>query len=282
MNLQALLTHKFDAKTVSYNDRDTMLYALSLGAGDPAHLEQDLNLVYEKNLVCLPTITAVLAHPGLWMTAAQFDIKLVKLLHAEQRIDFYHSIPPSGEIRAEYRVSAIIDKGPDKGAFMHFDKDIYNTANNELLCTVRACYLLRGDGGCGSFGEAPAALAAVPSGEPDIVSEIAIDERAALIYRLNGDRNPLHVDPAIAKQAGFAKPILHGLCAYGVAGLALTRAIDGDVNRIASLGLRFSAPVYPGETLVIEGWRSAAGIHFRASSKERQQIVLNNGFMALR
>ena len=282
MNLEALMTHKFESKIAQYDDRDTMLYALSLGAGDPAHLEQDLKLVYEKNLVCLPTIAAVLAHPGLWMTAEQFDVNLVKLLHAEQRIDFYHSIPASGEIRAEYCVSAIIDKGADKGAFMHFDKDIYNTANNELLCTVSACYLLRGDGGFGSFGEPPVALAAVPKGEPDFVSVIAIDERAALLYRLNGDRNPLHIDPAIAKQAGFAKPILHGLCAYGIASLALTRAIHGEVNRIASLGLRFSAPVYPGETLSIEGWRSNAGIHFRAIAEERNQIVLNNGFMGLR
>ena len=281
MNLQALMAHKFDTKTVSYDDRDTILYALSLGAGDPGHLEQDLNLVYERNLVCLPTITAVLAHPGLWMTAEKFNINLTKLLHAEQRIDFYQNIPPTGEVRAEYRISAIIDKGTSKGAFMHFDKDLYNTVGNELLCTVRSCYLLRDDGGCGSFGEAPAALAVVPSGEPDIISEIEIDERAALIYRLNGDRNPLHVDPTIAKQAGFTKPILHGLCAYGVAGLALTRTIGGDVNRIASLGLRFSAPVYPGETLVIEGWHSDVGIHFRATAKERNQIVLNNGFMGL-
>jgi len=282
MNLDALLAHKFEAKTVTYDERDTMLYALSLGAGSSPHEEVDLNFVYEKNLLALPTISAALAHPGAWMTDPKFDINLVKLLHVEQRTRFYQAIAPSGTIKAEYRVSAIVDKGAAKGALMYFDKDLYNAINNELLCTVKSCYLLRDDGGCGEFGTPPAPLAPTPSGTPDYVDEHKIDDRAALFYRLNGDRNPLHIDPAIAQKAGFAKPIIHGLYVYGICGLTLTRQIlNADVSRMASLALRFSAPAYPGETLIIEAWQLEGGITFRATAKERNQVVINNGFIDL-
>ena len=282
MNLDAVMAHKFESKIAQYDDRDTMLYALSLGAGASPYETSDLNFVYEQNLLALPTMSASLAHPGAWMAAPKFDVSMVKLLHAEQRTTFFKAIPPSGTIRAEYEVSAIVDKGEAKGSLMYFDKNLYDN-NNELLCTVKSCYLLRADGGCGNFGTQPEALTNTPTSPAEYINEVKIDERAALFYRLNGDRNPLHIDPEVSKKAGFSKPIIHGLCVYGICGLALTRQLlDSDPSKMASLGLRFSAPAYPGETLIIEAWRVEAGIAFRATAKERQLVVINNGFLGLR
>ncbi|MGB1906280.1 MAG: MaoC/PaaZ C-terminal domain-containing protein [Spongiibacter sp.] len=283
MNLDALRHHQFDAKLASYSDRDTMLYALSLGAASPPYDTADLPLVYEKNLKCLPTIAAVLGHPGAWMSAKKFDVTMTKLLHGEQRIQFHAPLPPTGDIRCEYHVPAVVDKGAEKGALMYFDKVIYDQNTEEKLCTVSASYFLRADGGCGSFGQAPVPLEALPDTPADFTEEVTIDPRAALFYRLNGDRNPLHADPDIAQKAGFSKPILHGLCTYGMCGLTLTRKVlDYNVERATSLGLRFSAPVYPGETLLIEGWRFEGRIGFRATVKQRGTVAVNNGWMTLR
>lgn len=280
MNLEALRKHTFEPKFTSYSDRDTMLYALSVGAGSPPYDTADLPLVYEKNLKCLPTIAAVLGHPGAWMSADKFDVTMTKLLHGEQRIQFHSPLPPSGDIRCEYRVPAVIDKGGEKGALMYFDKIIYDQNTNDKLCTVSASYFLRADGGCGSFGDAPPPLDAIPDTAPDFTEEVVIDPRAALIYRLNGDRNPLHADPEIAKKAGFNRPILHGLCTYGICGLSLTRRVlDYRVEGMGSLALRFSAPVYPRETLVIEGWTMGNKTGFRATVKERNVLAITNGWM---
>lgn len=281
MNLNAVIQHEFEAKVAHFSDRDTMLYALSLGAGH-GHTKDELRFVYEKELVSLPSMAAVLAHPGAWMSEKKFDVDMVKLLHGEQRCDIHKPLPASGNIRAEYHVPAIVDKGADKGALMYFGKEIYDHNTNEHLCSVLSTYFLQGDGGCGDYGEAPAKLAAVPDRAPDITVEEAVDNRAALIYRLNGDRNPIHIDPAIAEKAGFSTPILHGLCIYGVCGLTLIRsALNYCVESVAALHLRFNTPVYPGETLVIEAWKTEGGIAFQATAKERNERVVKDGFLGI-
>ena len=280
MNLDVVKAHTFEPIIATYTDRETMLYALSLGACDDPMDAKELPFVYEKNLVALPSMAAVLAHPGAWIAAPKFEVNVVKLLHGEQRISFHKPLPATGELRGEYKVSAVVDKGADKGALVYFDKELYDNATGDLLCTVGATYFLRADGGCGSFGEAPAALPGVPETAPDFVEEIKIDKRAALYYRLNGDRNPIHGDPEIAKKAGFPAPILHGLCTYGICGLSVIRqALGYDVNRMASLGLRFSSPVFPGETLKVEAWNVDGGIAFRAFVVERDKLVINDGFV---
>lgn len=282
MNLDVIREHKFEPIIAPYADRDTMLYALSLGACDDPTDARELPFVYEKNLTALPSMAAVLAHPGAWIADKKFEVDVVKLLHGEQRISFHKSLPATGELRGEYKVSAVVDKGAEKGALVYFNKELYDNASGELLCTVVATYFLRADGGCGSFGEAPAALPSVPETAADFVEEIKIDQRAALFYRLNGDRNPIHGDPEIAKKAGFPQPILHGLCTYGICGLSVIRqALGYDVDRMASLGLRFSSPVFPGETLKVEGWKVDGGIAFRAFVTERDKLVINDGFVAV-
>lgn len=279
MNLEALQGHRFSTRRVSHTDKDTMFYALSVGAGaDPLDANQ-LRLVYEKNLSALPTMAAVLAHPGGWIAEPRFGVNFLKVLHGEQNLEVHKPLPAVGELEASYRVAAVVDKGEGKGALVYFEKLLKDAASGESLCTVSSTLFLRGDGGCGSFGTPPAARAAAALGKIDFSDELKTALNAALYYRLNGDRNPIHADPVAASQAGFDRPILHGLCTYGVVGYLLTRTVcSHDPSRLRSLGVRFSSPVYPGETIRVEGARSADGVHFQAVVPERNQVVLSQGF----
>ena len=283
MNLLALTGHKFPSQRVSYGIKDTMLYALTVGAGvDPLDAD-DLTLVYEQDLKALPSMSAVIAYPGLWITEPQFAANYLKLLHGEQNLTVHKPLPVKADVIGDYRVAAVVDKGVDKGSLVYFSKDIRDAASNELYCSVSSTLFLRADGGCGNFGTAPAPL---PSDAPsDAVvgakfqDQIKTPPNAALFYRLNGDMNPIHADPVAAGKAGFTKPILHGLCTYGVVGYLLTRSVCGhDPGRIRSLGVRFSSPVYPGETIRVDGTRTAEGAHFRATAVERSQVVMTHGY----
>lgn len=279
MNIDALREHQFAPQRSSYTDKDVILYALSVGAAADPLDENELSLVYEKNLSTLPTMAAVLAHPGPWITLPKFEVNYTKLLHGEQDLVIHHPLPAKADIEANYRVLAVVDKGEGKGAQVFFEKTIRDTNSGEQLCTVSTTLFLRGDGGCGSFGAAPEPLPSAPDLEFEVIDELKTELNAALLYRLNGDRNPLHIDPAVGAKAGFDRPILHGLCTYGVAGYLLAKSICGyDTSRLRSLGVRFSAPVYPGETIRIEGARHKDAIYFQAVVPERNLQVLKQGF----
>ena len=278
MRLQALLDHRFEPQRVRYSERDTILYALSVGAGQDPLDPHQLRLVYEQGLLALPTMAAVLAQPVGWIANPVFEVDYRRLLHGEQHLTVHRSLPPGGELEATYRVPAVLDKGPERGALVYFEKQLKSGAGGELLCTVLSTLFLRADGGCGSFGTAPFTLPQEPLAAPEFVEEITTPRNAGLLYRLNGDRNPIHVDPGAARQAGFERPILHGLCSYGIAGYLLTRAVCAhEPARLRTLGVRFTAPVYPGETLRIEGRRGADGVRFQAWVPERGQLVLGQG-----
>ena len=279
MNLQALIAHRFPVQRFAYTVKDTMLYALSVGAGaDPLDPNQ-LSLVYEQNLQALPTMAAVLAYPGLWITEPDFNVNYLKLLHGEQDLQVHKPLPAHREIEGSYRVMAVVDKGVEKGALVYFEKGIKDAQSGELLCTVTSTLFLRADGGCGNYGTPPAPMPSSKETKVDFSDELKTPTNAALLYRLNGDMNPIHADPVAAGKAGFDRPILHGLCSYGVAGYQLVRSVCGhDPARLRSLGVRFSAPVYPGETIRIEGFHVPGGVHFRALATERKQIVINQGF----
>lgn len=283
MNLHAFREHRFESLPASYKDKDTMLYALSLGLCQDPTDARELPFVYEKNLVCLPSMAAVLAHPGAWIMGEKFGVNWVKLLHGEQRAVFHQPLPATADLRGEYRIPAVEDKGAEKGALVYFDKLLYDTKSGAHLCTVSATYFLRADGGAGGFGDVPEPLPAVPARAPDFVDEVKTSRRSALLYRLNGDRNPIHADPDMARKAGFEMPILHGLCTYGICGYSvLRRAFDYDVTRMGSLSLRFSSPVFPGETIRVEGWDTGDGFAFQAIVVERQKLVVSNGFASTR
>jgi len=267
----------------TYAARDTILYALGLGLGSNPLDERQLRYVYEKDLVALPTMAAVLASPGSWMRdRKELGIDFLKLVHGEQGVTIHSPLPVAGTVVGESRVARIVDKGEGKGAILHVEKSLKDAGSGELLATAEQVLFLRGDGGFsgGSGGdEAAPPLPAVPESAPDAVLELPTRPEAALVYRLSGDLNPLHADPAVAGKAGFPKPILHGLATWGNAGRGIVQLFcDHEPARLRAIRARLTSPVYPGETLVLECWRVGADeIAYRAKVKERDIVVLNNG-----
>jgi len=278
LDLQAIRRFRITPIEHRYGVKDSILYALGLGYGadptDPAHLQ----FVYEKQPRAVPSICVVLAHPGFWVKAPELGLDWLKLLHGEQAFTLERPIPPEGVVRGEYEILAVEDKGAARGAVMHVAKRLYDAASGDLIATVTSVYMLRGDGGQGGFGEAPPPPEPLPDAAPDLAVDIPTLPQAALIYRLSGDMNPIHADPEAAAKAGFPRPILHGLCSLGLATRALIDTVaGGDPARLKSVSLRFSKPVFPGETLRVELFRTPDGARFRARVVERDAIVLDRG-----
>lgn len=271
----------------TYTAKDTMLYALGLGMGADPLDEPQLRFVYEKDLVALPTMAAVLASPGFWMRERkEIGIDFMKLVHGEQSVRLHAPLPPAGMVTGRTRVTRVVDKGEGKGAILHVEKELLD-AQLQPLATVESVYFLRGDGGfskaCGQADEPAPAAAAMPDSAPELVLDLPTRADQALLYRLSGDVNPLHADPAFAAKAGFARPILHGLATWGIAGRGLLAAYaDFDATRLSAMRARLSAPVYPGETVRLESWRDGSEICFRARVVERDVIVLTHGRAELR
>ncbi|RYE61135.1 MAG: 3-alpha,7-alpha,12-alpha-trihydroxy-5-beta-cholest-24-enoyl-CoA hydratase [Oxalobacteraceae bacterium] len=261
-----------------YTAPDAILYSLGLGFGQDPLDTAELDFVYERSLKIPPSLAAPICHPGFWAQEPEFGIDWVKLLHAEQDCQFHRPFPPEGTIRGEFTVAGVEDKGAARGALLHQEKKLYDSASGDLMATVRSTLFLRGDGGHGGFGRTIAPASALPAGEPSATLEFTTEPRLALIYRLSGDWNPLHADPAIAHKAGFDRPILHGLCNYGAACRALLKVYcDYDPARLKSLSVRFSQPFFPGETLRFEFFEDGNDIRFRAIAKERGVVVLDRG-----
>jgi acyl dehydratase len=276
MDIQKIRALDLPAIEQRYDARDTILYALGLGYGADPLDEAELPFVYEAALKAVPSICCVLCHPGFWLKEPEYGVDWVKILHAEQAFEIHSPIPPTGTARGEYRVAGIEDKGAAKGALLHQEKTLYDIASGHKLATVRSTLFMRGNGGEGGFGGASAAAPILPDRLPDRTLELPTLERAALIYRLSGDWNPLHADPKIARKAGFERPILHGLCTAGIACRAILSAYAGnDCTRLRSMSVRFSSPVYPGDTIRLEFFEESQLLRFRAVVPTRRAVVLD-------
>jgi acyl dehydratase len=283
MNLDNLISRSFPRLEQVYNAKDTILYALGVGVGADPMDPRELPFVYERGLRIIPSQAAVIAYPGPWLMDPSLEIDFVKLLHGEQGIVFERPLEPAATVRGEYEVLAVDDKGPGKGAVISFEKRIIDAKDGAIICRVRSTYFLRGDGGCGSWKQAPTVPSALPDRAADRVTDLPTLPRQALIYRLNGDYNPVHVDPDVAAKAGFAKPILHGLCTFGIACFGLVQQLcAGDPARLAEIFVRFSRPVYPGDTIRLELFEEKNMWRFRARTKERDEVVLDRGLARLK
>ena len=276
INYEKLLALKIPEVEHTYTDKDTILYALGVGLGHDPLDPGELPFVYEKNLKALPTFAAVLGYPGFWARELDTGIDWVKLVNGEQGITLHQPLAPTGTVIGRTRILEAIDKGVGKGALVFTEKTVTDKATGALIATVTQTSFCRGDGGFG--GPPREAPPPHPQREPDLRCDLATRPEQALIYRLSADRNPLHADPEIAKAAGFPRPILHGFGTFGVVGHALLRAACGyDPARLKSINARFSAPVFPGETLRTEIWRDGAVVSFRTRIVERDVIAINNG-----
>lgn len=277
-----LTSRQFPTITETYNERDCMLYALGVGMGQDPLDRNCLPFVYEKSLKVMPSQPVVMAHPGFW--AAERDIALdwVKLLQTEQELIIHQPFPGSGTVAATTRLTEVIDKGERIGALIKSERTIRNVDTGADLCTVRTTVLARGDGGFGGARKATPKTDPIPSREPDKVCDLPTLPQQALIYRLTGDLNPLHSDPEVAARAGFKAPILHGLCTMGVMTHALLKlCANYEPERFRHIRLRFSAPVYPGETIRTEVWQDGDAYAFRCKSVEQDKIVINNGYLLI-
>jgi acyl dehydratase len=281
MNLEKVLTRKFPVTEHTLTPRDCMLYALGVGVGTRPEAAEDLQYSYEDHeggLKVFPAMVNVICHPGAWVKEPELQIDWVKLLHGEQSFSIRKPLQASTTYLGAYRVADVIDKGVGKGVMLYLEKTLSEKDTGEVVSTVTSTYVLRGDGGCGGTTSVTPPVHAVPETPATDSISLATLPQAGLIYRLSGDYNPIHASPAIARKAGFERPILHGLCSMGVATRALLQGCcDDRPERLRSVTLRFSSPVYPGETLLTEFWKSAEGVSFRATAVDRKVVVLNNG-----
>lgn len=280
---RALLARPFTPIEHAYDLHDTQLYALGIGLGaDPLDAGQ-LRYVYEgiegASLLAMPTMANVLAYPGFWAREPDTGIDWRKVVHAEQQIEIDAPLPSRGRVVGRNRVSAVWDRGRDKGAFLQQRREIVDADSGRRLATVTGLNLLRGDGGFGEGGSdgAPPAPHAVPDRPPDASCELRTLPQAALIYRLSGDLNPLHADPVVARGAGFERPILHGMATMGIAAHAVLRTLLGyDPRRFRAMRVRFTAPALPGDTLRTDLWVDGSVVSLRTTAIERGAVVLNN------
>ena len=270
-----------------YTERDSMLYALGLGFGSDPMDRGALRFVYEKNLQAVPTLATVMGSPGIWWRDPRTGADAVKLVHGEQDIRLLRPLAASGTLVARNRVISLTDKGAGKGAIAVLLRSLVDEATGETVAESRNVTFLRGDGGfsdiSGVSDPGPEPLPAVPERAADIEVSYSTRPETALIYRLSGDVNPLHADPDVAAKAGFDRPILHGLCTYGMGARAVIENVLGhDAARLKRLAVRFTSPVWPGETVRYELWREGdARLSLRASVDARKVVVLNNGVVEI-
>ena len=268
-----------EAAERSWTSTDGLLYALGVGAGSLAP-DQELEYTTENSADrpqrVLPTFAAVMGAGGRRRSEiGEFDPAM--LLHGEQGIELFGPIPAAGSVLTTSTVTGIYDKG--SGALVVTESTSVDTVTGERRWGTTNALFIRGEGGFGG-GRGPAGAGPpIPDRRPDQVVEYATRADQALLYRLSGDHNPLHSDPAFARRAGFERPILHGLCTYGFTGRALLHALcHSDPSRFRSMHGRFSRPTYPGDTLMVSMWVDGPVAAFRTEN-QRGEVILDHGVL---
>jgi acyl dehydratase len=288
-----ILSERTAARTFSYGDKDVMLYALGIGLGADPMDENELAFVHEKGLKIVPTAATVLAaannRPAEGHTAPQpppghrrSQMNFLMMVHGEQKVELHRPLPTTGAFTVEGRTVGAWDKGEGKGAVV-VNESVWTDEKGEKVATLTMSGFYRGDGGFGGPTQGQPEPHATPTRAADLSVDIATRPDQALIYRLNGDRNPLHSDPDSARRSGFPRPILHGLCTYGITCRAVLQHLLGyDAEQILSHQVRFSAPVFPGDVITVDLWKDGKDISFEARVKARDATVIRNGLTVLR
>lgn len=261
----------------TWTSTDALLYALGVGAGmdDPTGSELEFTTENSRNISqrVLPTLAVVLQASGLPLNQLG-EVNLAMMLHGEQGITLHRPIPVAGTLESTSTITGIWDK--TKGAVVDTESSSVLADDGQPLFTTRTSLFLRGEGGWGG-DRGPSVTVDIPDTDPDVTIAYQTRSDQALLYRLNGDRNPLHSDPLFAADGGFPKPILHGLCTYGFTGRALLNGLcDADPAKFGSMDARFTSPVMPGETLTVRMWRTNEGALFRTHGAD-DRVVLDAG-----
>ena len=265
--------------TFTYDADYTILYALGLGLGGEA---DELPFVYERHLKAMPTMAVMMAQ-GSGDFIEQGGIDYARIVHGEQRLTIHAALPATGTMSSTSRCLGVVDKGKEKGALVAIENTVCDAASGTLHATAIMTLFCRGDGGFGGPTDGELPVHAIPERPHDREVTIQTLPQQAAIYRLSGDRNPLHIDPEVATSVGFPGPILHGLSTYGVACRAILRAYCGnDPAKIERFDVRFSAPVYPGEAITTRIWRDGSQLSFECLIAQRGATVIRNGLCQLR
>jgi len=283
LNYDDLMSRRADDRAFSYDDTRMLLYNLSVGMGrDHPNNEKELPFVFERpELKVVPSAATVLGGGNAGLLA-NVQIDWPRVLHGEQRLTCHRPIPPAADLIGSSRISEVTDKGADKGATITTTIDV-RLATGEPLYSMDNVIFARGNGGFGGPSKSAAELHVMPERKPDLVHVIETRPDQALLYRLNGDRNPLHAEPAFAQRAGFPGPILHGLCSYGIACRAVLAAVfDYEPAKMKTFDVRFTSPVFPGETIHTDIWLDGDVVSFRSRVEARGVTSLNNGRCLIR
>ncbi len=272
----------FPTGTASWGNDDVILYHLGIGAGVPPTDANELAYTYEKNLKVLPSFAVVVKfHPmGDILSMPGLEFNPFMLLHGEQDVEIHNPLPASAEgVTGQMKVADVYDKGKAAVAIL----EIHATdAGGTPLFTNRMALFLRGEGGFGG-PPGPKTGNVAPHRLPDGVIESRSFPQQALLYRLNGDKNPLHADPDFAAMGGFDRPIIHGLCSYGITLKAIVdHVLDGDVTKVARYQARFAGVAFPGETYVTSYWKEGATVLLECKAKERDTLVISNAAVSVR
>ncbi len=266
----------------TYTEMDTMRYALSIGLGGDPLGRGDLPFVYGPQLRSFPTMALSLGYVS--MRDMHLGIDYARMVQGAQHLVLHHPLPVAGTVQAHHRVKEIVDLGPGRGALLSYERVLRDTASGTALATATMTAFCRGDGGFGGpVTQAPRPLA-MPTRPADIVVEMPTFAQQALLYRLAGDHAPLHADPAEARRVGFERPILQGIASVGLVARAVVAQLAGrDETRLREIGGRFSRPLYPGETLVVQLWcdNGSGEVTLRAVCKERAVTVFDHGHALL-
>ncbi len=270
LNLE-IIGEKLEFEPVTYNEDTVILYALGIGAG-----MKNLPFVYEKGLKVYPTFAVVPFGPGLFPFIEKAGINLFMLLHGEQKIIMHKTIPPAGTVRSVGVCESIWDKG-DKGAVLTLKVDTFDE-QGELLFQNVSVLMDRSGGNFGGERGPKSESVNPPEGkDPDFSASYTTSPDQACLYRLSGDKNPLHIDPEFAKVAGFDRPILHGLCSYGIAGKTILENLcDSEPANFKSFSARFMNVVFPGDTLTTKGWKLEDGKYVIQMTNEDGKVILGN------
>jgi acyl dehydratase len=279
INAEKLLRFPIPRGRQTLAAKEIALYALSIGmARDPLDAAELRYVDPLKGPAVMPAMALVMAHPGFWLADPESGVDPTAVLHAAQSLDILGRMPTAGVVQSSTRITGLVDKGAGKPALVLSQTEL-SDADGAVFARMERTTFIRNGGGFGGDAGGEPRPAAAPQGSPDIVVDLPTSPAQALLYRLNGDLNPLHSDPDLAARAGFSRPILHGLCTMGVVAHALLRALaDYDNTRLRGMSLRFASPVLPGETIRTEIWADGS---FRARVLERDTVVIDRGRAAI-
>jgi acyl dehydratase len=282
LNYERIMAYRPADIAVRYGHRECILYALGIGLGMDPLDSGALKFVYERaGLEAFPTMAVVLGWPGR-MTDPAFGVDERLVVAGDLKVVLHRPLAPEARLVSRPRIKEVIDKGPGNAAIILNTRDLL-AEDGTLVATVDSSTFARKHGGFGGKATQTPPQHAVPQSAPQTICDLPTPPNLALVYRLNGDENPLHADPERAREAGFDRPILHGAASFGVAAHAVLRSCaDYRPQRLASIEARFSRPVFPGETIRTEMWPVGERVSFQCRVVGRDEIVLSNGLAVLR